>query len=549
MNLHRALAIIVLVLGLVAAAACDLGTVPAPTAIPALSPVVTATLPPTPPADTVTPAPIVPTLAPATAPAAPATLPPATPTATVPAAPATLPPPATLPATTTPLPAATLPPATAPPAAAAYLVYVKEDGSLWRSDGPGPAPLRLAPPSEPGARIPWAASPDGRTVAYVSGTGVWDNSPQGAKPALALWMVAADGTGRRQVQNLLPARPIDLTPMGDDTDLLQALTNRQAVVWSPDSSRVAFVSAHENQVDLYTATRDGQITRLTNTPALETGPRWAPDGRHVAVITTSGFGTGAGWADAGLVVLPAGGGPPTHTFNALKLFSGPAANVISDMVWIGADSLVVHFDLYPRGNAEVGLLALGTGRVMPILTAESDVFAGLQWSAAARMLAIAGTQADASNGQLGKGAPGLYLWRPGMAQATQLTADYVRVVAWNPTGTALAYTGFADSPHTGVRLWAPGQAGVGVTLRATPAEFLAWAPDGSRLAAGAAIYDRGGHPMGTLPGAAVTAGGWGPQGFFFSPDGSTLSLWDGKVRRLDTGLAGFDWGQVVLAKP
>src|SRR5262249_31403623 len=155
--------------------------------------------------------------------------------------------------------------------------------------GPGRAPIQLAPPSEPDVILPWAASPDGRAIAYVSGTGVWDSSPEGTPPTLALWMVNADGTNRRKIVDMLPPSGIDTTPSGPDQHLIRALTTMQAPAWSPDGSSLAFVPAHEDEVALYTATPAGQVTRLTAADSLKKSPRWSHDGRLVAVMTTNGF--------------------------------------------------------------------------------------------------------------------------------------------------------------------------------------------------------------------------------------------------------------------
>ena len=96
-------------------------------------------------------------------------------------------------------------------------------------------------------------------------------------------------------------RAVDLTPGGDDAfNLLLALTFYQELAWSPDGQLIAFVSAHHDQVDLYTAALNGTVARLTDTPRLEQGPRWSPDGALIAYRSTGGFGTGAGWGDVAL---------------------------------------------------------------------------------------------------------------------------------------------------------------------------------------------------------------------------------------------------------
>src|SRR5215475_1552539 len=75
------------------------------------------------------------------APTVPVTLPPTT--APAPTVPLTVPP-TTAPAPTQAPPTATSAPTAAPQPATSFFVYPKSDGSLWRVDGPGHAPINLA---------------------------------------------------------------------------------------------------------------------------------------------------------------------------------------------------------------------------------------------------------------------------------------------------------------------------------------------------------------------------------------------------------------------
>lgn len=52
--------------------------------------------------------------------------------------------------------------------------------------------------------------------------------------------------------------------------------------WSPDGRRLAFDSDRSGNVEIYVATLDGDIRRLTRNPAGDARPSWTPDGRHLA---------------------------------------------------------------------------------------------------------------------------------------------------------------------------------------------------------------------------------------------------------------------------
>jgi WD40 repeat protein len=422
---------------------------------------------------------------------------------------------------------------------ASYFVYPKADGSLWRVDGAGAAPIQLTGPSEPGALPPWAASPDGRTIALATGMGVWNGPPSDRPPELALWLVNADGSNPRKIQELLPPDGVDLTPGGDDQmNLLPGLTSYQELAWSPDGGLVAFVSAHEGQTDLYTATPDGKVARLTNTPTFEQGPRWSPDATKILFRTTTGFGTGAGWGDAGLAVV-ARNGEPLQALDAQALAPDRQLGAIPDMLWLGPDLIVAGLWSLIGGNSKVRAITVSSGQVTTVF---DQPYSALDWSEPIRQLAIAGTQ-----------SPGFYIWMPGAGDPIRVSAEPIEALAWNPQGDALAYSTAASGKQPGVGLWSLLMDGDLRHLADTPTAELRWSPDGQRLAAGNAVYNRDGRKLGDLPGEYVQPGGWSQAGLFFltrAADGQTneLSLWDGATTlRLDSGL-GRASGRMVTPK-
>jgi hypothetical protein len=430
-------------------------------------------------------------------------------------------------------------------------VYQRPDGSLWRADGDGQPPIGLTPPTEPDALLPWAAAPDGKTIAVVLGTGLWYQFHE--NPTLALWLVGADGSNLRKIQDLLPPRGVDITPGGDDAfNLVPALTVYQQLAWSPDGQLVAFVSAHQDQIDLYTAALDGTITRLTDTPRLEQGPRWSPDGALIAYRTTSGFGTGAGWGDVALEAMPRGGGQPVLVIDNQQLSGVSAAVAVPDLLWISPTLIVAGMADSVVGNA--GLRAIDAGTRESTLIFDAP-YSALAWNEATRQLAIAGTSEAIlqANMDARKLAAGLFTWSPDAGPPTQIERAPVEMLAWTPQGDALAYSTGGEQPE--LRLWAIGAEGDLKPLATTASRQLRWSLDGQRLATDTAIYTRAGQLLGDRSNdPPATLIDWGPQGLFYSTAAGggdrDLWLWDDTIpQQIDSKLTKTQSAGVVLARP
>ena len=98
-------------------------------------------------------------------------------------------------------------------------------------------------------------SPDGSTIAFCNFTGDFNSG----KFEISMNVMNADGS------NLIRFIDSDCWP-----------------AWSPVSSKMAFTSRRDGNVEIYAMDADGaNVTRLTDNPADDVGPQWSPDGSKI----------------------------------------------------------------------------------------------------------------------------------------------------------------------------------------------------------------------------------------------------------------------------
>ena len=144
----------------------------------------------------------------------------------------------------------------------AHVVYARfrsnvlDMSDLWtaRLDGGGARILTR----EVGLQYDPAISPDGKTIAFISGHGYGTHE---------LCLCDADGG--------------DIRPLTKNTALELSPT------WSPDGKRIAYTSDTTGDFEIWImdiASRESR--RLTENPALDGSPSWSPDGRRIAFTSS-----------------------------------------------------------------------------------------------------------------------------------------------------------------------------------------------------------------------------------------------------------------------
>jgi Tol biopolymer transport system component len=68
----------------------------------------------------------------------------------------------------------------------------------------------------------------------------------------------------------------------DGSNQTQLTNSGYSPRWSPDSSRITFLSNRDGNFEIYVMNADGSNqTRLTNNPDLDESPDWSPDGTRM----------------------------------------------------------------------------------------------------------------------------------------------------------------------------------------------------------------------------------------------------------------------------
>lgn len=434
-------------------------------------------------------------------------------------------------------------------------------GYRWSSDG-----SQLAFATEGSSAI-WLMKADGsdfRQIITRPQLGDWAWSPDGQKIAL-IYNISFVGTPHGEIA-------VVNADGSEFIKLVDIVVSRPNLVWSPDSSRIAYV----HDADIYVMNADGsQQTNLTNTESHEWLPAWSPDGSQLSFLSdrdevveiyrvqangayptrltvNTGEEQNMAWSYDGGQILFESVEQPYMALYSISTDGGTPTKFSAHLdvlmfAWShdGRKMAILHNDLDKRDLYVVN--ADGTELRRISSTASVDTIA---WSPSRQQIAVSVSNqgvyvvdADATqlteasriitqslgygpiwspNGsQLAFLADGIYVIDADGSNLTKFTDQGIYPPTWSPDGRQLAFFGSTEDGDAIEIQLLDVVSGIMTTLTNDVAECpgsLAWSPDGSKIA-----YSSGKLPSSDSP-CFLTIAVSSPQAPLPPPPTATYSL-------------------------
>jgi len=329
-----------------------------------------------------------------------------------------------------------------------------------------------------------AVAPDGKKVAWVETLLGRDGAPDGHT---AIYVADRESSG---------------APKRVTAAALKVARAEGSLDWSPDSQQIAFLSdaVEPGQLQLYVVSASGGAAKkLTSAKGLLATPRWSPDGKSIALLSTENATRAAGPLVA----------------------ETPETGEIKDAFF----------------EQRLALVDLATGELRQISPADMYVYE-YDWSPDSARFALIAAPGNGDNNWY---VANLYLLDAGplgLMKAIYKPPLQMANPAWSPDGKRIAFIAglMSDEPSVGGDIYTIAAAG-GQAKNVTPempttANWLAWTGQGKIVFgetvegdSGVAMVDPDGGPIDSLwrGQEQVSAGLWGTN-ISLARDGKTSAI-------------------------
>ncbi len=234
----------------------------------------------------------------------------------------------------------------------------------------------------------------------------------------------------------------------------------QVYSWTIDSSRIAFTSDRDGNLEIYVMDPDGQTQlRLTSNGALDEDPEWSRDGRRLAFNSARD-------GNSEIYVMNADGSSQTRITNHPAVDRNPT--------W-SPDGTRIAFESYRDGNRELYVMN-ANGSSVRRLTNEPAEDLDPSWSPDGRKIAFASTR-DQGNFEI-------YVMDADGGNQQRLTSNPAVEFnpSWSPDGRKLAFHSLRSGDYQNIYVMNADGSNV---LRVTQTQLNdynpAWAPDNGTI--------------------------------------------------------------------